>query len=73
MDFSRYSALKAKKLITLSKVGNAHAATIKRFSQEDGLESEPEVAAIDKKTLEHVIDKRKQELESLTQLLTDLP
>jgi hypothetical protein len=73
MDFTRYSAWKAKGLISLSKVGDAHAATLRRYSQEDGRESEPETEAIDKSVLDKVIDRRKKELESLTQLLTDLP
>lgn len=73
MDFTRYSALKAKGLITLSKAGNAHAATVKRYSAEDGRETTPETEAIDKAILEKVISKRKAELDSLTELLTDLP
>lgn len=73
MDLTRYSALKAKGLIILSKAGNAHAATVRRYSIEDGSESAPETEAIDKKVLEQVIDKRKQELESITELLSDLP
>jgi hypothetical protein len=73
MDFTRYSALKAKGLITLSKVGNAHAATVKRYSAEDGRETATETEGIDKAVLENVIARRKKELDSLTELLTDLP
>jgi hypothetical protein len=73
MDFTRYSAWKAKGLISLSKVGDAHAATLRRYSQEDGRETAQETAAIDSKKLEAVIAIRKQELESLTELLHDLP
>lgn len=72
MDFTRYSALKAKGLISLSKVGDAHAATRKRYSEEDGRESEPETQAIDQKQLKSLIEKRKLELESLTELLRDI-
>lgn len=73
MDWTRYSALKAKGLISLSKANDAHAATVRRFDPEDGRETAPEVEAIDKKDLETTIDKRKAELNSLNQLLTDLP
>jgi hypothetical protein len=73
MDFTRYSALKSKGLITLSKVNDAHVATLKRYSPEDGRETAPETAAIDKKVLESVIDRRKLELDSLSELLHDLP
>jgi hypothetical protein len=73
LDLTRYSTLKAQRLITLSKVNDAHVATLKRYSQEDGRESAPETAAIDSKKLEAVIAIRKQELESLTELLHDLP
>jgi hypothetical protein len=73
MDLTRYSDLKAKGLIILSKAGNAHAATVKRYSIEDGHDTTPETQAIDKKTLEQAIDQRKHELASLTELLTDLP
>ena len=69
---NNYGEAKKTGLVSIVKVGNAFAATVKKFSPDTGVEVDPEVIAIDIKQLEEQKKALASQVEVLSQLIADL-
>jgi len=69
---NNYPEAKKAGLVSIVKVGDAFAATVKKFSPDTGLEVSPEVVAIDVKQLEEQKKNLEGQVVILSQLIADL-
>jgi hypothetical protein len=72
LNIRLYPVLKNLKLVTLEKIGTAHAATIKQFSVDTGQEIAPETESLEVKHLEARCTDLRSEIEAYELLITDI-
>ena len=72
MDMKDYREKKDRGLVTVMKIGDAHAISIKRFSVEDGCEVDPEVEAVDKDNLIAMKNEMVEMIQEYTALIADI-
>ena len=72
INISSYSEDKAAGLVTLAKVGNVTAASIRRFSSKTGTEEDAQLITISLKQLEEIKESITLQLNQLGILISDL-
>lgn len=71
LDAKRYSELKAEGIVTISKVGNDHILTVKKYSQNTGVETLPEMTRLDIRDLQGRKVSLQQEIDAIDVMIAD--
>lgn len=71
MQISRYKELKTKSLINLNRVGQGFSYTCKRFDPETGMETMPEIGALNIDELTAQKARMQAEMEGIDVLIAD--